>query len=186
MRTLIFLLAIGIGLASTFAVQAQSPQKIGFADVDYIFSEMPEAKQIESELQTTQNQLKKEIDNKAAEFKKKLDDYTANLNTMLPAVRSNTERELQQLQANLQKLQEDAQATIQQKQGALMEPVYKKVHKAIEDVSKENGFNLILSGQLSGLDVVLYGDDNLDVSDLVLKKMGITPKPQPQATAPQK
>ena len=90
MRTLIFLFAFG--LASTLAVQAQSPLKIGFADVDYIFSEMPEAKQIETELQSTQNQLKKEIDTKAAEFKKKLDDYTANLNTMLPAVRSNTER----------------------------------------------------------------------------------------------
>lgn len=184
MRTLIFLLAIG--LASTFAVQAQSPLKIGFADVDYIFSEMPEAKQIESELQATQNQLKKEIDNKSAEFKKKLDDYTANLNTMLPAVRTNTERELQQLQANLQKLQEDANATIQQKQGALMEPVYKKVAKAIEDVSTENGFSLVLSSQIGGIDVILYGDVKLDVSDLVLKKMGITPKPQPQATAPQK
>jgi outer membrane protein len=148
---------------------------------------MPEAKQIETELQSTQNQLKKEIDNKAAEFKKKLDDYTANLNNMLPAVRSNTERELQQLQANLQKLQEDAQATIQQKQAVLMEPVYAKVNKAIQEVAKENGFSLILSGQLGGLDVVLYGDDSLDTSDLVLKKMGVTPKPQPQAqSAPQK
>jgi outer membrane protein len=105
---------------------------------------------------------------------------------MLPAVRSNTERELQQLQANLQKLQEDANATIQQKQGALMEPVYKKVAKAIEDVSKENGFSLVLSSQLGGLDVILYGDDKMDVSELVLKKMGITPKPQTQAPAPQK
>ena len=180
MRTLIFLFVIG--LASTFAVQAQSPLKIGFADVDYIFSEMPEAKQIETELQSTQNQLKKEIDTKAAEFKKKLDDYTANLNTMLPAVRANTERELQQLQQNLQKLQEDAQTTIQQKQTSLMEPVYRKVGKAIEDVAKENGFSLILSNQIGGLDVVLYGDEKLDTSELVLKKLGVTPKPQ--ATAP--
>jgi len=186
MRTLFFLLAFG--LASTLTVQAQTTTlKIGFADVDYIFSEMPEQKQIETELQSTQNQLKKEIDNKAAEFKKKLDDYTANLNTMLPAVRANTERELQQLQANLQKLQEDAQATIQQKQAALMEPVYGKVGKAIDDVPKENGFNLIISNQLGGIDVVLYGDEKLDVSEMVLKKMGITPKPQPQAqTQPQK
>lgn len=186
MRKLFFLLSFG--LASVLTAQAQTPLKIGFADVDYIFSQMPEAKQIETELQSTQNQLKKEIDNKAAEFKKKLDDYTANLNNMLPAVRANTERELQQLQANLQKLQEDAQATINQKQTALMEPVYQKVGKAIEDVAKENGFSLILSNQLGGLDVVLYGDEKLDASDLVLKKMGITPKPQPQAqtTTPQK
>lgn len=187
MRTLIFLLAFGLA-ASAFDVKAQTTSlKIGFADVDYIFSEMPEAKQIETELQSVQNVLKTQIDTKAAEFRKKFEDYQANLNSMLPAVRSNTERELQQLQQNLQKLQEDAQTTIQQKQGQLMEPVYQKVGKAIEDVAKENGFSLVVSNQLGGLDVVLYGDEKLDISDLVLQKMGITPKPKPQAqTAPPK
>jgi outer membrane protein len=185
MRTLIFLLAFGFA-ANVYNVKAQTtPLKIGFADVDYIFSEMPESKQVEKELQSVQNVLKTQIDNKSAEFRKKLEDYQANMNTMLPAVRSNTERELQQLQQNLQKLQEDAQTTIQQKQSQLMEPVYKKVSGAIEAVSKENGFSMILSGQLGGLDVVLYGDDKLDVSNLVLKNMGITPKPQEAETTPQ-
>jgi outer membrane protein len=58
-----------------------------------------------------------------------------------------------------------------------MDPVYQKVGKAIEDVAKENGFSLILNNQISGLDVILYGDEKLDVSDLVLKKLGVTPKP---------
>jgi len=186
MRTLILLLAFGF-VASAYSVKAQTTSaKIGFADVDYIFSEMPEEKQIQTELQSVQNVLKTQMDTKAAEFRKKLEDYQANMNTMLPAVKANTERELQQLQQNLQQLQEDAQTTIQQKQAQLMEPVYAKVSKAIEEVAKENGFTMILSGQLGGLDVVLYGDEQLDVSDLVLKKMGVTPKPktEPQAQTP--
>lgn len=178
MKTLFYLLAFGLA-ASTFNSEAQA-LKIGFADIDYILSEMPEAKQVESELQSMQNVLKNQIDSKAAEFRKKLEDFNREYANMLPAVRSNTERELTQLQQNLQKLQEDAQATIQQKQGSLMEPLFQKVGKAIEDVAKEQGFSLILSNQLGGLDVVLYGDESLDVSDLVLKKMGITPKPQAQ------
>lgn len=182
MRTLIFLFALG--LATMTNAQAQTPLKIGFADVDYIFSEMPEAKQIEAELQSTQNILKNQIDTKSAEFRKKLDDYQKYGAETLPAVRANTERELQQLQQNLQKLQEDAQTTIQQKQTSLMEPVYKRVGKAIEDVAKEQGFSLILSNQLGGLDVVLYGDEKLDTSDLVLKKLGVTPKPQAATPAP--
>ena len=47
----------------------------------------------------------------------------------------------------------------------------------IEEVAKENGFSMILTSQISGLEVILYVDDKLDVSDLVLKKMGITPPP---------
>ena len=170
--------------ASAFTAAAQTTStKIGFADVDYIFSEMPEEKQIQTELQGVQTALKKQMDTKAAEFRQKLEDYQQNMNNMLPAVKANTERELQQLQANLQQLQEDAQVTINQKQAQLMEPVYKKVSGAIEAVAKENGFNLILSGQLGGLDVVLYGEEKLDVSELVLKKMGVTPKPRTDSTS---
>src|SRR5688500_11318011 len=172
---LLFVLAVG-----TITTQAQTPtasSKIGFADVDYIFSQMPEAKQIDTELKSTQTQLKTQIDSKTQEFQKKLADYQANLNTMLDAVRQNTERELTMLQENLQKLQQDAQTTIQNKQAQLMEPVYKKVGKAIEDVAKENGYTFILNQQIGGLDVILYGDENSDVSDLVLKKLGVTPKP---------
>jgi outer membrane protein len=182
MRKLV--LAVVFGLA-IFGAQAQTPTpatKVGFADVDGIFNQMPEAKQIETELKSAQTMLRNQMDAKAKEFQTKLADYNANLNNMLDAVRQNTERELQQMQQNLEKLQQDAQTTIQNKQNQLMAPVYEKVGKAIADVAKENGFTLILSSQIGGLDVVLYGDDKMDVSEMVLKKLGVTPKPQTPAT----
>lgn len=174
MRTFIFLLAFGF---ATQIAQAQT-QKIGYADVEYIFSQMPEARQIESELQSLQTQLKTQIDAKVAEFQKKLAEYQQYGSTVPDAVRQNTERELQQMQNNIEKLQQDSQTNFQKKQTQLMEPVYTKVGKAIEETAKENGFSLIINNQISGLDVVLYGDEKMDVSELVLKKMGITPKPQ--------
>jgi outer membrane protein len=186
MRNLVLLFVLAIG---SIASQAQTPtasSKIGYADTDYIFSQMPEAKQIETELKSTETQLKNQINGKVQEFQKKLADYQANLNTMLDAVRQNTERELQQLQENLQRLQQDAQVTIDNKRAELMEPVYQKVGKAIEAVAKENGYTFILNQHIGGLDVILYGDEQNDVSDLVLKKMGVTPTPQtPQGAGAQ-
>lgn len=174
MRTLFFLFAFGL---MTSAASAQTATKIGYADVDYIFSQMPEFKQIDADMRSLENQLKKNLETKGQEFQRKVAEYQQNLNTMLDAVRQNTERELTQLQANLEKMQQDAQAEIQKKQASLMEPVYAKVGKAIEDVAKENGYTLVLNQQIGGLDVILYGDNNADVSDLVLKKMGVTPAP---------
>lgn len=175
MRKLVLLLVLGLG---TLVTQAQTAAaKIGYADVAYIFSQLPEMKQIETELKSTQTQLKNQIDTKYQDFQKKLADYNANLNTMLDAVRQNTERELQQMQQNIEKLQVDAQTTIQTKEAQLMEPVQKKIGKGIEDVAKENGFTFILNQQINNIDVILYGDETLDVSDLVLKKLGVTPKP---------
>lgn len=180
MRKLVLLLVLGLG-AHLSQAQTESV-KIAYADVDYIFTQLPDYKTIDAELKSTQTQLKNQMDAKYAEFQKKLADYNANLNTMLDAVRQNTERELQQMQQNLEKLQADAQTTIGTKQQQLMDPVYKKISKGIQDVAKENGYTMILSAQISSLDVVLYAEDKLDVSDLVLKKLGVTPKP---VTTPQ-
>jgi outer membrane protein len=185
MRKLVLFFVLAAGIVAAHAQTPTASSKIGFADVDYIFSQMPEAKQIDTELKSTQTQLKNQIDAKTQEFQKKFADYQANLNTMLDAVRQNTERELQQLQENLQRLQQDAQTTIQNKQAQLMEPVYKKVGLAIEEVAKENGYTFILNQQIGGLDVILYGDEKNDVSDLVLKKLGVTPKPATQTEGTQ-
>lgn len=179
MRKIALLIVIALGMT---AAHAQTATKIGFADPDYILSQMPEYKQIDAELKSTQTQLRNQIDTKAQEFQKKLKDYQENMGTMIDAVRVNTERELEQLQTNLQKLQQDAQTSIQNKQFQLLQPVNEKIGTAISDVAKENGFTLIVNARAGGFDVVLYGDDNLDVSDMVLKKMGITPKPA--ATTP--
>lgn len=175
------LLALGLILACSIStVQAQTTpaaQKIGYADVEYIFSQMPEAKQIESELKVTETQLANQINAKTQELQKKYEDYVANEKTMLEAVRANTARELEMLQQNLESLKQDAQTTYQKKHAQLLEPVYTKMATNIEKVAKENGFTLVLSARLSGQDVVLFADDQVDVSDLVLKSMGITPAP---------
>jgi outer membrane protein len=183
MRKLVLLAALGM-LAIVSHAQTASATKVGYADIDYIFTQMPESKQIESELKSLQTQLKNQIDGKYQEFQKKLQEYNANINNMIDAVKANTERELQQMQQNIEKLQQDAQVTVQNKNNALMEPVFTKVGKAIEEVAKENGYTFILSQQIGGLDVILYGDEKNDVSDLVLKKMGVTPKPATPAPAP--
>jgi outer membrane protein len=176
MRTALILL-FAVFSAGAFA-QTPPPvvQKIGYADFDYIFSQMPEYKQIENELRTHQEQLSAQLKAKSQEFDTKLKAYQAGAATMVDAIRKDKEGELQQLQENIQKFQTDAQESLRKKQGDLMEPVYTKVSKAIEDVAKEHGYSFIIANTIvGGGDVLLYSDNKYDVSLLVLKKFGITP-----------
>lgn len=167
-----------IGLLMTFATSAQpSAAKSGFARVEYILSQLPETRQIESTLQSLQKQLENQIQAKNEELKKKYADFIKVGPTAPEAVRNNTQRELQQLQENLEILQQDAQTTLEKKQTQLIEPVYAKIGKTIEEVAKENGFQLIFSDQTGGGRMLLYGDPILDISDLVLKKMGVVKAP---------
>jgi len=155
---------------------AQTTQKIGYADWEYIFSQMPEFKQIDSELKTHGAQLEAQMKAKYTEYETKLKTYQAGAATMVDAIRRDKEAELTQLQENIQKFQQDAQTSLQKKQGDLMAPVYTKVGKAIEEVAKAEGYHFILAPQMpGGGDVLLYSDDKFDISVQVLKKMGITP-----------
>jgi outer membrane protein len=176
----VFILLLTLISAGTFAQTTTQPapvvQKIGYADWDYIFSQMPEYKQIESEVKTHGDQLQNQLKAKYQEYETKLKTYQASAATMVDAVRRDKETELTQLQENIQKFQQDAQASLQKKQTDLMEPVFGKVGKAIESVAKENGYTFIINPQLvGGGDVLLYNDERFNISLLVLKKMGITP-----------
>jgi len=158
-----------------FATQAQSSMKIAYADVDYILGQMPEAKQVESELQAHNTQLQNQLQAKYQEYQQKLQAYQQGAASMVDAIRQEKETELAQLEQRIQKFQQDAQGSLQKKSATLMEPLYEKVGSTIETVAKENGYDYVLNGQVGGVDVVLYADAKHDISDLVLKKMGITP-----------
>lgn len=175
MRNLFILILMG---CASFAAHAQTAQKIGYADWDYIFSQLPEYKQIEAEMKTHGDQLQNQLQAKYKDYETKLKAYQTGAATMVDAVRRDKETELTQLQENIQKFQQDAQTSIQNKQDQLMSPVFTRVGKAIEDVAKEQGYTFIINPQLvGGGDILLYSDVKFDISDSVLKKMGVTPKP---------
>ena len=166
-------------IMATLGASAQTAQKIGYADWEYIFSQMPEFKQIEAEIKTHNTQLENQFKAKNQEFEAKYKAYQNMPATTSDIIRADKERELQTMQESIQKFQQDAQASMTKKNSDLMQPVFTKVGKAIEDVAKENGYTFIINPQLGpGSDILLYSDEKYDISDLVLKKMGVTPQPQ--------
>ncbi|HEY5823773.1 MAG TPA: OmpH family outer membrane protein [Cyclobacteriaceae bacterium] len=175
MRTLLFFTL----MVCAISTQAQTPaaaQKIGYADWEYIFSQMPEYKQIDNDLKAHGTQLENQLKAKYQEYETKLKAYQGMPATTPEAIRADKERELQGLQESIQKFQQDAQTSLQKKQSDLMEPVFSKVGKAIEEVAKTEGYSFIINPQLiGGGDVLLYNDEKYNISTLVLKKLGITP-----------
>jgi outer membrane protein len=165
-------------ILAAFVAHAQAPQttqKIGHADWEYIFSQLPEYKQIENELKSFESQLQNQLKVKSQELEAKYKAYQALPAGTLEAIKKDKESELTYLQENLQKFQQDAQASMQKKQTDLINPVFTKVGKAIEVVATENGFSYIINPQMvGGGDVLLFSDEKYNISDLVLKKLGVT------------
>jgi len=163
---------------STIACMAQSPdpaQKIGHADWEYIFSKMPEYKQIEKDLKGYEAQLQTQLKQKSQELEVKFKTYKSLTEDTPEAIRKDKESELAYLQENLQKFQQEAQQSMEKKQHDLITPVFEKVGKAIAAVATENGYTYIINPQMiGGGDVLLYANEKHNISDLVLNKLGVT------------
>ena len=170
-----FLMAVMGLFAAVTQLNAQEAIKIGYTDIDYILSALPEAKQIESELNDYGNQLQTQLQTKMTDFDAKMKDYQKNSQTWLPEIRADKEQELQQLQQSIQKFQQDAENSLQKKQVQLLQPVYKKIQDAIDEVRKENGYTFIFSVGLGNVSILLSADEQYDVSDLVFAKLGVQP-----------
>ena len=148
-------------------------RRIGYANLEYIMQRLPEMKEIDSNLNSTQTQLRNQIQAKSDQLKKQYEQFTSAAPTMVDTVRMRGEQQLREGLAQLEQMQQDAQVTLQNKQKLLMAPLYLKVNNAISQVAKENGFDVIFTDKVGGVDLLLYKNEQLDISDLVLAKFGV-------------
>ena len=171
-----FNLAFGMLLFLSSAAFCQSSAlKIGYANVDYILSLLPEARAIESEFKTYEKQLGDQLQLKYGEFQRKAEELQRDGANMTELVRADRQTELQSMQASIEKFQQEAQVSLQNKQMELFQPAYKKITDAIEVVAKENGFTHVFSDNTGGVQILLYASVEDDVSNLVLEKLGVDP-----------
>lgn len=170
-----------LAFARAFAVvycHGQTPQllqKIGHADWDYIFGRLPEYKKIESELKAFEVQLQSQLRIKGQELENKFKVFQALPADTPDAIKRDKEMELAYLEENIQKFRQEAQISLQKKQADLLNPVFARVGKAIEEVAVEGGYSYIINPKMiGGGDVLLFADAKNDISNLVLTKLGIT------------
>jgi outer membrane protein len=171
-----------IGLA-TANINAQ--QKIGYISLDYILAQMPEAKQVETELTATKTQYDNMYQSKVKDFQTKYADYEKNGATMADVIKADREKELQGLQGSIEEFRQNSSTSLQKKQAQLLQPLLKKVEENMHAAAKENGYAFVFNydaGQ-GTTPIVLHAPDDANISDLILKRMGITPKPLAPATA---
>lgn len=169
--------AVAFLFVSAFSFAQTAPIKIGYTNVDYVLSQMPESKQIESDLKAYSAQLEAQLKSKYSEFETKGAAYQKGASTMTDVVKADKEKELMNLRTSIEEFQKNADQSLQKKQQTLMEPALDKLQKAIDEVAKENGYTYVFNSDAGygTTPVLLHGPDDGNISDLVLKKMGVTP-----------
>lgn len=173
MKAKIILSAIAV-LCFGFVASAQE-FKIGYTNVEYIMSLMPEMEQIDADIQDYSNQLGQQMQTKSQDFQRQVQTYQQSAATMTDEARSEKEQQLSRLQQEIQKFEQDAQSSYQRKLQELLEPIQEKVFNAINAVAAENNYTHVFSETAGQAPILLYTQDDDPFTDLVLAKLGITP-----------
>ncbi len=176
-KLIVALLAI-VALIGTESQAQQAASKIGWTNVDYVMTLLPDYKKIENELMIQQQQIEKAMQEKSKEFEDKYKLYQQNAAKWSEIIRADKEKELNRLQTDFQDFQRTSQESLQKKQQQLLQPVMVKIQGAIDAVGKENGYTYIfnMDAGANTTPIILFaGSEELNVSNLILKKLGVDP-----------
>jgi outer membrane protein len=164
------------------AVQAQ--QKLGHINSVTVLQAMPEFKQMTTDLEKQKESYSKALESMYGDYEKKqkaLQALSNDKTTADPILESHIQ-ELQDLQKRIQDFEAKVNDDLQKLQQEKLKPINDKYLKAVKEVATANGYNYVLD-VVSGA-LAYYPEGTNDVTDLVLKKLGITAAPQEPANTP--
>ncbi|TLV00591.1 OmpH family outer membrane protein [Dyadobacter luticola] len=154
-----------------------SAQKIGYTDMEFITSKMPEYQAAQGEMKKFSDKWAKEISDKFAEIDKMQRAYMAEeilLTDDLKRKRQNEIREKELEAGEYNSKIFGMEGMLFQKKKELMKPVLEKVQRAVTKVCSQRRLDFMFD---KSSDIgMLYTNPKHDYSDYVMEELGIDPK----------
>lgn len=171
--------------AAAGSATVAGPLKLGYTNIDYVLAQTPEAKDIQNQLTIQRTQSENELKRMQKELEDKYGAYEKGAAQMSDVIRKDRETELQGLQGRIQEFGRTAENSLQTKYQQLVNPVVQKIQKAIDAVAKENSYTYVfnLDAGANTIPILLVAPEQDNITELVLRKMGIDPAKAAAAAA---
>jgi outer membrane protein len=154
------------------AAAAQEP-KIGFVDIPFIIDRAPSAKAASARLEKEFAPKQKAIREKRALLKSKREQLEKDGLIMTAEQRTELEREIRAIESKLRGEEQDFREELNIQKNNEFKKVRLSVMEAINQLAKEEGFDLILS------DGVLFSSKRFDLTENILEHMQRKSEQQP-------
>lgn len=144
-------------------------QKIGYINTETILSEIPAYVAAQSQLDALSDKYKAAIEAEMGKIETLYQNYQATRNSMSASQRQNAENEIiskERVVQEKQKIYFGEEGIMAKKAEELLSPIRQEVSKAIEDVAKLGGYDLIID--LAAVQSVVYKNEKLDLTQFVL------------------
>lgn len=157
-----------------FAAQAQS--KIGTIDAEYILSQMPESTDINKQLEDYNKELQADLQKDINDYQAAVKEYQTVSDSLSETALKEKQSKIVELENNIKGFRQKASVMLQMRRNELTKPLYGKIDAAMQKVIADEGYTQIFHASAQGL---AYSRAEDDITDKVMKIMGVTPKPAP-------
>jgi outer membrane protein len=155
---------------------ALSAQKFSYVDTKYILSHIPEYQQAQAEINKLSNQWQKDIENKYETIAKLETALQAEKILLTDEMKQKREAEIQTKREEAKQMQTDkfgVNGELFKKREELIKPIQDQIYEAIQEVASTSALMVVFDK--ANHSNMLYTNPKHDISDKVLKKMGLKP-----------
>lgn len=166
------ILLIGSAVATS---PAQAQQKIGYIDSEYILNQLPEYATVQQKLDRLEQQWRSDIDDARARVDTLQEEFQARELLYTEEERAAKREAIQEARERVQELRQryfGPDGELYSRQKELMRPVQERVLVAVEEVATAEGYDYVFDK--SGDFLFMFARDQYNVSDAVLREMGVT------------
>lgn len=171
MKNLVFSLLIILGTSFVFG------QKYGYIDSDYILENVPEYKEAKDKLNKLADRWTKDIEDRYAVLKMKKDNFTREEVLLPTEEKTKRKEEITKLETEvleLQKMRFGVSGDYFNKRQELVKPIQDKVFDALQKIASKKNYTFVFDK--ANQSNLVYADSKTDLSNDVLKELGITVK----------
>ena len=146
-------------------------QKIGYINTESILSEIPAYTAAQSQLEALSDKYKAQIETELGKIETLYQNYQASRNSMSASQRQNAENEIiskERVVQEKQRIYFGEDGIMAKKAEELLAPIRARVDKAIADVARMGGYDLVID--LTAVQGVVYKNESLDLTKFVLVK----------------
>jgi|JI9StandDraft_1071089.scaffolds.fasta_scaffold05513_6 outer membrane protein len=158
------------------AVIPMVSQKFAYIDTKYVLSHVPEYQSAQAEVNKLSSQWQKDIEAKYATIEKLETALQAEKILLTDEMRRRREQEIEQKKQeakDMQKQKFGVDGELFKKREELVKPIQDQIYEAIQEVASTSALMVVFDK--ANHSNMLYTNPKHDISDKVLKKMGLKP-----------
>lgn len=147
-------------------------QKFAFVDSEYILDQMESYQKAQKQIDDLAAEWQKELDKKVGNIESKINDLRKNELLLPEDIKEEKELEITTLQNELRAYQSKkfgVGGDLFKRRKELIQPIQRKVFKAIESLAKDNNYSFVLDKSKNSN--ILYADPKYDKSDAIIRKL---------------